>query len=255
VPGGSAGSGSQAAPPEARERFADAVRRVLEVLPRSVATTEAFLRATELVEQARELVAAGAPEWRPEFEPPEDGARAPGEMAEWYFPYSPVIGPLNPVSPPITFHYRDGMVHGVARFTSQYQGPPGCVHGGVIAQFFDELLGAANVVAGNGAMTGKLTVRYRSTTPLYTDLRFEARSHPPNGRKVHAEGFLWAGDRLTAQAEGVFVMVDRERFMEITVGSHAKGPDLPGGNVAGEIRKEASMTAPAAASIPPSGVA
>ena len=32
--------------------------------------------------------------------------------------------------------------------TGQYEGPPGCVHGGVIASVFDEMLGAANIAGG-----------------------------------------------------------------------------------------------------------
>ncbi|HUY86999.1 MAG TPA: PaaI family thioesterase [Acidimicrobiales bacterium] len=147
---------------------------------------------------------------------PEQPAETPGD----YFPTSPVIGPLNALAPPIKFEVKEGKICGTARFGVAYQGPPGCVHGGVIAEFFDELLGASNMVAGNGGLTGKLTIRYRSTTPLYADLRFEGISLPPMGRKVHAKGSLWCGDRLCADAEGIFVMVDPERFREITVAPH-----------------------------------
>ena len=58
---------------------------------------------------------------------------------------------------------------GQAWFDCAYEGPPTCVHGGVIAETFDEMLGAANMVAGNPGMTGTLTVRYRKPTPLRTD--------------------------------------------------------------------------------------
>ena len=40
----------------------------------------------------------------------------------------------------------------------------------MIAETFDEMLGAANIVAGNPGMTGTLTIRYRKPTPLRTDL-------------------------------------------------------------------------------------
>ena len=59
-----------------------------------------------------------------------------------------------------------------------------CVHGGVIAELFDEVLGAANIVADHGAMTGTLTVRYRKPTPLLADL--DARGPP--GRRDGPQG-------------------------------------------------------------------
>ena len=61
-------------------------------------------------------------------------------------------------------------VRGDAWFDYPYEGPPTCVHGGVIAETFDEMLGAANMVADNPAMTGTLTIRYRKPTPLRTAL-------------------------------------------------------------------------------------
>ena len=62
--------------------------------------------------------------------------------------------------------YRE--IRAEAWFDFAYEGPPTCVHGGVIAETFDEVLGAANMVAGNPGMTGTLTVRYRKPTPLRT---------------------------------------------------------------------------------------
>ena len=57
-------------------------------------------------------------------------------------------------------------IDGDAWFDWPYEGPPSCVHGGVIAETFDEMLGAACIVAGHPGMTGTLTVRYRKPTPL-----------------------------------------------------------------------------------------
>ena len=63
---------------------------------------------------------------------------------------------------------------GLVRFGSAYEGPPGHVHGGFVAAAFDEVLGYVQSLGGRPGMTGTLTVRYRSPTPLYTELRFEA---------------------------------------------------------------------------------
>jgi acyl-coenzyme A thioesterase PaaI-like protein len=131
-----------------------------------------------------------------------------------FFDHSPLIGLANPLSPPMVLRARDDgrTVDGSVNFGSAYEGPPGCVHGGYIAAAFDELLGFANSLSGTPGMTGTLTVRYRRPTPLHTELRFEGRYLRSEGRKIFTEGDLFAADALCAQAEGLFVAVDVERF-------------------------------------------
>ncbi len=67
--------------------------------------------------------------------------------------------------------------HGVighANFGVAYEGPPGYVHGGIIAAAFDEVLGMAQSLTGNPGMTGTLSIRYRRPDPcLLTELVFE----------------------------------------------------------------------------------
>jgi acyl-coenzyme A thioesterase PaaI-like protein len=129
------------------------------------------------------------------------------------FPYSPVLGPRNPIAPPVVCEVEGGAVRAVTSFGPCYAGAPGApaglVHGGVIALVMDELLGYANVVNQTGAMTGTLTIRYRSPTPLGRAVRMEARTERVEGRKVFARGAFWHGERLTAEAEGVFIRVER----------------------------------------------
>ena len=72
------------------------------------------------------------------------------------FPTSPVIGFANPVAPPVEVWAVEGEngareVRGRVTFGYAYEGPPTCVHGGVIAELFDELLGMSNILAGQGA--------------------------------------------------------------------------------------------------------
>jgi acyl-CoA thioesterase FadM len=64
-------------------------------------------------------------------------------------------------------------------------------------------------------MTGTLTVRYRKPTPLHTELRLAARVDRVEGRKIFASGGIHAGDLLTAEAEGIFISVDRARFLAL----------------------------------------
>lgn len=126
---------------------------------------------------------------------------------EEVFPYSPVIGPLNPLSPPAELTVRaDKTVVGTVVLGTAYNGPPwDLVHGGVIAEVFDELLGVTAMVAAGGGFTGRLTVHYRKPTPINEELRLEGWVDEVSGRKIVARGRLYHGDVLTAEAEGLFI--------------------------------------------------
>ncbi|MEQ8841353.1 MAG: PaaI family thioesterase [Acidimicrobiales bacterium] len=126
-----------------------------------------------------------------------------------FFPYSPVVGRRNPISPPATFRRVDGEhgyeIHGDAELGAAYNGPPGSVHGGIIALVFDELLGCVCVSNGLGGFTGTLTVIYRNLTPLEAPLTLRGWHDRTEGRKIFAKGTLHHGDTLCAEAEGIFI--------------------------------------------------
>ncbi len=137
-----------------------------------------------------------------------------------YFPTSPVIGYANPLAPPVDFwaaRGEDGSLelHGRVFFGYAYEGPPTCVHGGVIAELFDEMLGSVNILVGDAGMTGTLTVRYRSPTPLLAPLDLVARQTRVEGRKVFAWGGLFHEGTLTAEAEGIFITLDPARMLKV----------------------------------------
>jgi acyl-coenzyme A thioesterase PaaI-like protein len=141
-----------------------------------------------------------------------------------FFDYSPLIGLSNALSPPIRLNVENQRVYGTAVFGSAYEGPPGCVHGGFVAAAFDEVLGFAQSLTGNPGMTGTLTIRYRSPTPLHVELDFEAWVERVEGRKIFAAGTVHAHGRLTAEAEGIFISVDARRFVELLERSGVEAP-------------------------------
>lgn len=131
------------------------------------------------------------------------------------FDNSPLLGRANPLAPPLRLRLEDGRIVGTARFGSAYEGPPGCVHGGFVAAAFDEVLGAAQSLSGQPGMTGRLTVHYRSPTPLHGELRFTGVFDRVEGRKIFTSGTVHAGERLCAEAEALFVSIDFKRFAEL----------------------------------------
>jgi acyl-coenzyme A thioesterase PaaI-like protein len=144
-------------------------------------------------------------------------ASASGDIAA-FFDQSPLIGLANPLAPPIRIHPVEGATdraEAEVYFGPAYEGPPGCVHGGFVAAAFDEVLGFANSLSGTPGMTASLKVDYRRPTPLLTDLRFEARLDRVEGRKKYTVGAVYAGDTLTAEAEGLFISIDLEKVQAL----------------------------------------
>jgi len=206
---GGAGRGGDAG---ADPRFALAaeIRRVTSAIVGSpVSDADIGAAAAAVGEVADRLERVAGPGRRMRAQP--DPAGHPQE----FFPTSPVIGFANPVAPPVVVEAVDGELRGTAFFDYQYEGPPTCVHGGVLAMVFDEMLGAANIMAGSPGMTGTLTIRYRKPTPLRTPLRLEARFVERDGRKIRTWGAIYHGDLLTAEAEGIFIELVPERFLSI----------------------------------------
>jgi acyl-coenzyme A thioesterase PaaI-like protein len=122
-----------------------------------------------------------------------------------YLPRSPMVGEASPISPRLDWDAVDDHVEATGTFTAAFEGPPGYVHGGMIACAFDEVLGIANIQSGNPGMTGTLTIRYRRPTPLFTEVRMKAWVDRVEGRRIISKGELWAGDTLCAEADGTFI--------------------------------------------------
>jgi acyl-coenzyme A thioesterase PaaI-like protein len=194
---------------EALTELAAATRELVRQVRITMVDADALDRARALVDEAAALVAEatyGGPH----------AQTGNGEMdfnlsprVADFFPYSPVVGPLNPISPPVEIDIgEDGTLFGTVTLTEAFNGPPfDYVHGGVVALVFDEMLGTATIAGAGGGFTARLTVRYHKPTPIGVPLRLEARVTEVKGRKITAHGTIHDGDTLTAEAEGLFISV------------------------------------------------
>jgi len=194
-----------------KRRLAAAMRRVIEELCLTDASVKALRLATEGLEQFAGHLAE---------QPKRKGLAGYAESANAgdihaFFDQSPLIGLSNPISPPLTLWTEGERVVGKGVFGTAFEGPPGCIHGGFVAAAFDEVLGFAQSLTGNPGMTGTLTVRYRRPTPLRTELRFDAGVDRVEGRKIFATGTITADGEVTAEAEGLFLSMDPERFGDL----------------------------------------
>ena len=120
-------------------------------------------------------------------------------------------GELHPFSPTLRWQDAAGPAgepgyRFVVELSSLYEGPPNAVHGGYVAALFDELLGGVQALAeGGGGYTGRLTVRYRSLTPVRQPLDFVGWISDDKGRRVHTHATCHASGVLCAEAEALFV--------------------------------------------------
>jgi hypothetical protein len=117
-----------------------------------------------------------------------------------FFDNSPVAGLANPLAPPLKLRIEGDEVIGEVRWGSAYEGAPGL----------------AQDLGGQPGMTGTLTTKFRTPTPLHTDLRFVARIDRIEGRKTFTTGELRDPDgNLLAEADAVFITVDMAKLKKL----------------------------------------
>jgi len=119
-----------------------------------------------------------------------------------------VVGLRNPNAVPLTVvQDRDnGGASAEFELNALHEGPPGQVHGGVVALVLDQVFGEAAAAGGSPGMTGTLSLRYVMNTPLgrcsaaaWVDRR--------DGIKTVVKGELRRADgTVTVTAEGIFIL-------------------------------------------------
>ena len=181
-------------------RLADALRGLVES---SVALTAPLEELRAMAETAEGLRAraAGFSGERP-F--PRYAAPVGGDL-NTILPWSVISGAYNPIAAPVAMSNQDGKAIGTARFGLAYEGPPGGVHGAVVAGVWDQVLAFACMIRGTPGPTATLTTHYRAVTPLHQELRFEGWVERTEDRKVYARGRCLAGDTLVSEADGLFI--------------------------------------------------
>lgn len=118
-----------------------------------------------------------------------------------------VVGLRNPIAVPLDIR-KDDDGRATAEFTlgALYEGPPGCVHGGVLALLLDQVLGECAAASGSPGMTGTLTLRYVRPTPL-GDCSIEAWVDRVERVKTFVRGELRNADGdPTVEVEGIFIL-------------------------------------------------
>ena len=174
----------------------ESVRRLVQASLRTGADDEAVREAQVAIEAVAEKLEGTVDKCTPRL-------AVDGRPVVWG---NPATGWRNAIAPPLVIHEEsDGLWWSEFELGETYQGPPGWVHGGVLALVLDQLLGeAASDGLTKPMFTGTITLRYLRGTPLGR-LRAEAAIERTDGSKTFVSGHMSDADGKTVEAEGIWI--------------------------------------------------
>lgn len=106
------------------------------------------------------------------------------------------------------FRTADGAIVCPVEVPDLYEGPPGYLHGGIIATLLDEAMSKAIRSLGLTAVTRHLEVDYRLPVPSCTPLQIQSRHTTSEGRKHWAEAHIVdASGRQLVRGKALFVEI------------------------------------------------
>jgi hypothetical protein len=155
------------------------------------------------------LAAAGPADPRPRV-----GA-SPRDEQRVYLDHSRDIGEYNAAFPRYEITVADDRAEGTVEFPVVYEGPPGVVHGGFLAVFFDCILQHLSCDMGRAGKTKTLSLRYRRPTPIRTPLEFSAE-RVVTDETIEFTAELRDGDTVVCLAEMSAVLGKRENLPAVS---------------------------------------
>jgi len=150
----------------------------------------------------------------PNLDPPDStraGTHTIDELAAHCFG----CGPANPQGLHLRFTLdttsdpQHPSAHATVQLTELHQGPPGHLHGGIVATLCDEAMSKLNRPLNLLAMTRHLEVDYLRPAPLHIPLNLSARHSHRDGRKLfHTVDLRLPSGDLLARGKGLFIVID-----------------------------------------------
>ena len=138
-----------------------------------------------------------------------------------------VCGPDNPQGLHLTFTIDHEKITTTAhlQLTRLHEGPPGYIHGGIIATLMDEAMSKLNRPLNVLAMTRHMEVDYLRPVPLYQPLVLVARhlnrATKPDGtpdRKLFHQAEIQRPDgTVLARSKGLFIAIDEKLLFDAGV--------------------------------------
>ncbi len=199
--------------PEARE-LADVLRRLIRLSVSTAPPAAETARLTALLAIVADELETHVPDVPlPRFIAPTTD-HPPGDKdvpLGGAMPYDVVVGPFNPVAPPVVLDFEPPKALGRVVFDVAYEGAPGCVHGAVLAATFDIVLTAANAIEGSVGPTVSLAFRFLRPTLTDVEAVFEGWVTDVTDRRVFSKGRIVQDGIVTVEADGEFAIFNQDR--------------------------------------------
>lgn len=145
---------------------------------------------------------------------PRVGPAAAGD-GRVYLDHARDIGAYNPAFPEYDLAVDGATASGSVTFPVVYEGPPGFVHGGFLAVFFDCVVQHHNCDVGVAGKTTALTLRYRRPTPIGAPLTFTIDRRTDDDR-IRSTAQLFDGERLLCEADVDAIAGNRAALPEVS---------------------------------------
>ena len=197
------------APLPAVVELAEVVRELTSTVLSLERTSPELEEVTRMLRDAQRRLARSAP-----ADPaPRVGAH-PRDDQRVYVDHSRDVGDYNPCFPryELAVDVDGSSGRGTVEFPVCYEGPPGIVHGGFLAVFFDCVLQQLNCDLGQAGKTAELSLKFRRPTPLLTPLVVHAERTIDGGR-IDSRAHLERDGTVLCEAE-----------MRAALGDHAALP-------------------------------
>ena len=197
------------APLPAVVELAEVVRELTSTVLSLERTSPELEEVTRMLREAQRRLARSVP-----ADPaPRVGAHA-RDAQRVYVDHSRDVGDYNPCFPryELAVDVDGSSGRGTVEFPVCYEGPPGIVHGGFLAVFFDCVLQQLNCDLGQAGKTAELSLKFRRPTPLLTPLVVHAERTIDGGR-IDSRAHLERDGTVLCEAE-----------MRAALGDHAALP-------------------------------
>lgn len=105
------------------------------------------------------------------------------------------------------------------QLTQFHEGPPGHIHGGIVATLLDEAMSKLNRPLNVLAMTRHMEVDYLRPVPLYKPLVLVSRHLRREGRKLFHQAEIQHPDgTVLARSRGLFIVIDEKLLAAAGIG-------------------------------------
>jgi len=185
------------------------LRRIMSLLLACEGDEPAVVKLVDDLDQAEAALATRVPaDARPRVGETDGEGRV-------YLDHARDIGAYNPCFPDYEIDVDGEHATGTVAFPIVYEGPPGIVHGGFLALFFDCAVQHHNCDLGVAGKTTSLAIRYRRPAPLLRTLTFAIDRVAADDR-IQSTAHLFDGDRLLCEVEIDAIAGDRAALPEVS---------------------------------------